>query len=196
MVLFLAFGLTVNAHASLIAGTYDLISLLGDGSWNEILLGGHGRVGNTIYAGGPGWALSGTLQSVAFATSPWQYQSTYQITFAVTVPGAWAEAVQISNVPGTNLSKRDINGQLEWLFTFTGYDAQNPSIPIKFTAQFDSIPPTNPISGVLYYNDNQTLHGGSPLSQLTMQVVPIPAPGWLLGAGLLGLVGLSRRFKK
>jgi hypothetical protein len=188
----LAIGLAVNAQASLTAGTYDLISSLGNGTWNEILLGAHGVPGNQFLAGGPGWLLLGTLQSVVPASSgSWQYQSTYSINSAMVVPGAWGEAIQISNVAATNLSRRDNQGKLAWELTFTGYDAQNPGIPIVIKAGFDSIG-----SGAVYYNDNTTLHGGSPFSAITMQVVPIPAAVWLLGSGLLGLVAIRRRFKK
>ena len=195
MLLFLAFGMTVNVHASLIPATYDLISSLGNGSWIEILNGGHGGPGSTIIAIGPGWALTGTLSSVPVAsTGLWQYQSAYQINLAIVAPGAWGEAVQISNVSGTNLSRRD-NGKLEWHFTFTGYDNENSSIPIHFTAHFDSITPT-PVSGITYFDFDPFLHGGSPLSQLTMQIVPIPAAAWLLGSGLIGLVVIRRRMKK
>ena len=121
-----------------------------------------------------GWALSGTLQSVAYLhpQSTWQYQSTYQITFAVTISGAWGEDVQISNVAGTNLSQRDNSGNLEWLFTFHRYDAQNTkdSYNILQRTSTASLHPSD--SGVVYYNYNTTLHWGSPLSQLTMDVVP------------------------
>jgi len=192
-VILLIVGFSPNARATLTPGTYDLISLLGNGSWDETLNGAHGVPGNSIIATGPGWTLTGTLQSVASAADPWQYQTAYQITFALTVPGPWGEAVQIFNVPGTNLSRRDASGNLEWEFTFTGYDAQNPSIPIYGTAHFDSIPPTTPSGGVLYYNDNQTLHGGGPLSDLKMQIAPIPPSAWFLASGLLGLIAVRRR---
>jgi hypothetical protein len=198
MVLLFALGITVNANGGLVPGTYDLLTALGNGSWNEVLLGAHGVTGNDILATGPGWALTGELVSVAAYSPfnlPWQYQSIYNIGIAITVPGTWGEAISVSNVSGTNLSKRDGSGKLAWHFTFTGYDTENPSIPIYFTADFDSITPT-PLSGVTYYNDNKTLHGGSPLSQLTMQIVPIPAAAWFLGSGLLGLVAIRRKVKK
>ncbi len=194
MFLFLPLALGDRGHSALIPGTYNLLTLLGNGIWHETLSGAHGVPGNTIFAGGAGWSFSGVLQSVVPAANPWEYQSTYQITLAVTVPGPWGEAVQISGGSGLNLSRRDSSGSLAWEFTFTGADAENPSIPVIFSANFDGITPTP--SDVFYYNNNQTIHYGSPLSKLEMTVVPIPATAWLLGTGLIGLVVIRRRMKK
>ena len=195
MVLLVTLGAAGNGKAALVPGTYDLLTLLGNGSWNETLQGAHGVPGNDVIATGPGWVLTGELVSVAFASSPWQYQTIYNIGIAITVPGVWGEAVSISNVSGTNLSRRDANGKLEWEFTFSGYDPGNPQL-IDFVARFDSIPPVTPTTGVTYYNDNVALHGGSPLAQLTMHIAPVPAAVWLLGSGLIGLVAIRRRVMK
>lgn len=195
MLFFLAFGLTVNAHALLTPGTYNLLSDLGNGSWVELLNWKITGPESTFIASATNskWLFAGTLSSFGPASTPWQSQSTGQINLAIVAPNpaAWGEAVQISNVSGTKLSRVE-SGKLEWQFTFTGYDNENPSIPINFTAHFDNITPT-PGSGVTYFDMNPFMHGGSTLSQLTMQVVPIPAAAWLLGSGLIGLVVIRRR---
>ena len=195
MLLFLAFGLAVNAHALLTPGTYDLLSGLGNGSWVELFNWKNGGAPESTFiasATNSQWLFTGTLSSFAPAsTAPWQYQSTGQINLGIVAPGAWGEAVQISNVSGTKFSKWD-NGNLEWQFTFTGYDNENPSIPILFTGHFNSIPPG---SGT-YFDLSPSMHGGSTLSQLDMQIAaPIPAAAWLLGSGLIGLVVIRRRMR-
>jgi hypothetical protein len=197
MVLFLAFGLAVNAHALLTHGTYDLLSGLGNGSWIEIFNWKGGAPESTFIGAATNskWLFTGTLSSFNGASPPWQNQSTGQINLAIVAPGAWGEAVQISNVSGTKLSKVE-SGKLEWHLTFTGYDNENPSIPINFTAHFDNITPT-PGSGVTYFDMNPFMQGGSTLSQLDMQIAaPIPAAAWLLGSGLIGLAVIRRRFNK
>jgi hypothetical protein len=201
MFVFLMLGLGANSHAALKAGTYDLLTALGNGSWSETKVGGnHGVPGNEIIATGYGWAISATLLAPgAIPLTPvspdyWQYQTTYNVKFSVTIayPSLWGEDIYMQNALATNLSK-NIAGQLAWHFTFTGYDMDNPSIPIIITAQFDSITP-NPSDAT--YNDYSFNHTGTNLSQLRMQVVPIPAAVWLLGSGLLGLVVIRRRMKK
>ncbi len=191
--LFLAFGPAPNAQALLTPGTYDLLAGLGNGSWVEIFNFDNGVPKTTFNATASNsqWLFTGTLSSFGAASSPWQSQSSGQINLAVVAPGAWGEAVQIANVSGTKFSRVD-SGKLEWEFTFTGYDNENPSIPILFTAHFDSITPT-PASGVTYFDLTPVMHGGSTLSRLDMQVVPIPAAGWLLASGLVGLVAIRRR---
>ena len=43
---------------------------------------------------------------------------------------------------------------------------------------------------------NPVSSGGEDSYLLQMQVVPVPAAAWLLGSGLVGLLGLSRRQRK
>jgi hypothetical protein len=187
MLFFLAFGLTVNAHALLTPGTYDLLTGLGNGSWAELLNFNGGVPKSTFFASGPGWNFDGTCSSFNGASGQ------YQINSAKVVSGDWGDDVHISNVVGTKLSTV-LGDKLEWHFTFTGSDNENPSIPIHFTAHFDSITPTTPASGVTYV-DFGFGHGGKTFSELKMTVAPIPAAAWLLGSGLIGLAVIRRRMR-
>jgi len=193
MVLLLAVGIATNASAALVPGTYDLISEFGNGSWSESFApaGGEGAPGSLITATGPGWTLTGELQSVAPGSGGWAWESIYNVNYSLVFakPSRWGEQVYVSGVAATNLSRRDSDGDLEWHFTFSGYDPGNPQL-IIFTAHFDSISP-DPFNAS--YETFPGGHRGTFLSQLTMQIVPIPSAVLLLGSGLLGLVVIRRR---
>lgn len=84
VVVLLLAGVAGNSSASLTPGTYDLLAVLGNGSWIEFYAGGGpGQTGNIISAQsatGGNWSLSGVLQTVVASSNPaWTYQTTYAI---------------------------------------------------------------------------------------------------------------------
>lgn len=94
------------------------------------------------------------------------------------------------NAKATNYSKYDASGKLAWYLTFTAFDNENPLIPIVFEAAFDGAAAGAQYQNYPYY------HGGSPLTKLTMTVVPIPGALWLLAPGVVALAVIRRRTRR
>ncbi|SEM75698.1 VPLPA-CTERM protein sorting domain-containing protein [Syntrophus gentianae] len=94
-------------------------------------------------------------------------------------------------------------------FSMTAYDALDNQIAFADTGSYNGIDPNYPVSG--WYGDYRYLAVSANdiksvvLTQVTWGCiwdnldttpVPIPAAFWLLGSGLLGLVGLKKKFRK
>jgi len=198
----LILGISTAAPAATITtGSWDLSTGIWNGMWVEFWAdgGGAGSVGSELNAWsqclGPGtfqWSFTGALlQNVTpLGGTPAQYETTYTggSLWLKNDPLRWGDSITIAGMTATNTSYHDVGGNLVFALTAQG------------------------TSGDYAYDIRATYHGpeffidewcgeerpghcgiGFDTVELTISHVPIANAFWLLGTGLIGLVGIRRR---
>jgi len=219
LVMAVAVMLAVSLAGQVQAESYNLSNGLENGKWVEYLINGnHGEPGNILGAASVGatynpgagqwenyqWYLTGfVLQSVTALEGGW-YESIYQNGWLRLAAGPWGTPPGgeyfLAGFTGTNLSRLDGDGNLEFHFTASALDGgQSINIAGDFWGTL----------GDNYWNFSQGEefpdgsgnirpypgHGGVWFENLSISSSQVPIPGavWLLGSGLMGLFGLRRK---
>ena len=204
------FFLVGSVNAAPVTGSWNLDSGLNNGYWIEAFVGGgHGAQGNKIFAyGGSQWDVAATLDSVTTSSmSGYDYETTYIGSLSLFSAGPWSENIELSNVSFVNnsiLTTEDVQGvqapRLKFLLTGTtiqngykyGFEAIFNELEYPDFGLYDTAA-TMTLGGITY-----DAHAGYEFESLSVSVnaVPVPAAVWLLGSGLLGLIGIRRRAEK
>lgn len=208
------------AQASLHNGNWTNPGGAPYGIWTEYFWGGGpGQPGNEIQATKWGIQYGAAMWHVqqAYLLSSEQIaQNVYRTTYSGgtlflssegpwwTVDPGYYDWLQIGMTRFTNTTTFYENGAMA--FTITGYGIYNdpdPNVPdqqIRITATYGPGTPrveTNYLNSPSGHYDLYT-YLTDELTGTTVSINPVPIPGalWLLGSGLLGLIGLRRRMEK
>ncbi len=220
VVCFVTFMLAAPAYASLIAGTYDSDSdLIQTATWVELLTNGNSTTGwptTPPWNGTPGGDYSGstlTMTSSSGLAPNWSFTGArlgpvvnngglYTITYGGGsvynfkfigdggLYSAYLTGYCTYRLDGSGhgyditwIGSGAVIGQPGWTVyaqATGGVETFMNVPPVAWNSDF----PTHPLNA----------HGGTSLNaQYTLTYVPIPGAVWLLGSGLLGLLGLRRR---
>jgi|GEM_PF-2777625 len=176
----------------------------GTGTWDDSLaqwsIGGFTLAAVEYLGGGTGWG--GVNDGVAYN----QYQTLYiNGSLYAADGGPWGEGGHLDEMFAMNWTTSYANGNLDFFFA-AGHDTED----VMFDAQFSGILNQNyftfgpggfpfPVPEWEFDLSVYSGHWGSGFEFLSLQTpegepVPVPAAVWLLGSGLVGLVGFRRRF--
>jgi hypothetical protein len=130
-----------------------------------------------------------TLRSITLPANSFVPENWYRLTMGLTVTGdTWTMIGTFQD----HLTGSDPTSGLGSVITTLSYagSLSDPDVPTRVL--------TNPgeIGIMAMGNESISLPDNVGVSVTNFQPVPIPAAFWLLGSGLVGLVGIRRRFKK
>jgi len=199
----LLFG--TSAMAGLTPGTYDLPSLSDlNPTWSELWKGpvlGPGQVGNELQASGLSFSLSGALLNSVTPGGIGYFTTVYKGGTLTLNPASWGGPAIIQNIDfinSTQLLSADPTGEMLFGITGTGmFGSQSITLAAWYFGQPELIVDSNSVigqKGVLYPDDSMKGQGGASIT--IGRPVPVPTALWLLGSGLLGLLGFRRKFSK
>jgi len=189
MVVMAMFFLVSSSHATL----WDFNSLTGGTNINGVNLGGVTITAPDSYVGviADYQTFSGTPSIHA---SSWSAGMTLTMTFD-------------SLVKSVSIYGGDYGGDSDW-FSMKAYNALGNQIAFADTGSFSGIDPIHTVAGwagdyrylAVSADDIKSVvltqvTWGCMWDNLDTTPVPVPAAFWLLGSGLLGLVGLRKKFR-
>jgi hypothetical protein len=188
----------VSAFASVTPGMWTLDTGISNGFWGEIFETSNqpGSGGNALVANDSGqWAMWGQSQSAGVSSDPdYDYETPYTGTIYL-APDAdkWGDGLNFVNFSGINYSTGG-----EWGsgldFKFTVFVIDN-NYRYDLVAEFNSA--SENVNYVQLYDKSfYVQHGGGGFDSIKLNVSPVPIPGtlWLLGSGIIGIVGIRRKF--
>jgi hypothetical protein len=184
-------------------GTYKLSDNdFGNGSWFEHFPDGEGSASGDnviVVADQFSWHLTAhiidDLRPIARSLSQsseadyYQFRIDYRVIFGYFGPGNWGPSFSLANVPARLLGRKDFSAnqtrQLAYALSTSGIIE---SYLFDLEVIFDSI------SGSGQYFREALEHRGENYEEITLTVTPVPVPGvlWLLGSGVLCLIGLNK----
>jgi hypothetical protein len=112
------------------------------------------------------------------------------------------DAVAVDSTSVYQVPAQNVDGFKKFNLVFDQPTASNPVTMISFTLTNASPEWSDSLYSILtgngsgWYAAAHVVPEGSSTTGYAANAVPIPAAVWLLGSGLIGLVGLRRRFKK
>jgi hypothetical protein len=202
---FAAFGATIT-------GEWNLNDSLFNGFWGENFSNGPGQPGNVFVAIGGDltsssptiqWQIIATLKNQAVPNGAGGYITQYEGSLDLYSGGPWGTENLTFPIIGTNISYGgDPGSNLNFTFQAGGLkDSYLVNLSAAFegylgTNYFQKLQGQNYIShGSYLIDDDNIVVGGFKDLNLKISPVPIPAAAWLLGTGLVGLVGLRRKIR-
>jgi hypothetical protein len=186
---------------------------LNNGLWYEVFQNGPGSIGSTLtaYSGyragntitdSSQWKFDGaTLASVtANPGGGWDYQTTYNSGHLWLAQSLWGEATDVYGMTAINKSRTNASGLQQFEISISGEKViDGTNYLFTMLATFDG-QNTNTDAAGYYQLFSTAAHTGYGFGSIQVDVsaapVPIPAAVWLLGSGLIGLVGIRRRMRK
>jgi len=193
--------LAQSASAGFYTGTWNPTTspALLNGPWEELYggpggSGGPGSVGSELIAfdstaGASQWYFSGALLTSVSGTGP--YTTTYSGGTLILQDNQtrWGDYREIYDMNVVNTSSHDGSGLLHFGLIATGTDG---TFNYDITATYDGPDPATSY----WFGQPWAGHGGRPFTTLQLEISQVPIPGALvlLGSGLLGLIGIGRRF--
>lgn len=180
-IVMLVFGVTGTASA-LNLGTWDLNT---DGEWVETFVPALGTAVLNAWDVDSQWALSNLIMIDTYDDDGIHVNTYAGGTLALSEElGSWGEAVSIGNVGMVSYGIQTpvgANVSMEVFGTHQGLD-------ILISAEFVGIFGHN-----FFFDPDAMQYSGVGFESATMEIVPEPGTMLLFGAGLVGLVVLSRK---